>query len=215
MRNRSYAVLICTIIVLSFFAQCNYPIPVEVRVQYNPDDVRTIIPLKIGDRWTYRQILHDDILSTPPDTSTISREIMSYFDSSNVRYFFLLESSLNSLLTHTSFASVTPNRYSIYTGYYLGHPIFEYPILEAPVMRGTKWPRSPEEFGTVLMRIITTDTTLVTQGGTFKHVIHVQSAGSIPSDEYFIAPTVGVIFERHSFGEAYYTRELISRLYGN
>ena len=76
---------------------------------YSFHDLRTIIPLKVGASWTYRQISYQDI---PPfaETTSVTKKIISSIDSLSETY-YLVQETYNNNQKNRYFETVNANTY--------------------------------------------------------------------------------------------------------
>ncbi|MBI1802891.1 MAG: hypothetical protein HY033_00705 [Ignavibacteriae bacterium] len=162
-----------------------------------PQDIRQIIPMRVGTSWTYRDS-YFTCGGLPPcysGTGTITKRVVSHYESLSMEYyivtggFFSFYDGIDS-----SREIVTENEYSrnfIAPGITGPEEI----ILRAPIRSGTRW-ESP--WGDV--QIVNVDTTVAVPMGTFEHAIYVRGGPGGYLLEFFLVPGVGIVKEKYNGG---------------
>ena len=170
---------------------------------YPVDDLRTIIPLKLGASWTYREISTDT--NDVKDTAIIIERVIGEEDSLSQHY-YVMEQSRNGSLDFQYYETISADQYVRYA---LRPKI----LLQTPVERGSIWPVSFPRFRPAAsMEIMSADTSIRLIDRTYEHVIAIREfAGDYYAlGIYFIAPEIGIIHEVHDYSSFISRRELMS-----
>ena len=212
-------------ILACMFIRCNRDTELVIPVpQYEPpQDLRKIIPLKIGNRWEYTR---NGCAEANCETSMVSTEIIDTVSIDSVSHFLYQPTGTVPgpyyLSAYTE--RVDSNQYTRYLcGCGKSKPQNALSttnvwspsvLLKLPIKVGQKWqvPGLPLHVDTVTIGNV--DTTIVTDAGKFEHAIWVHSINSIYDNlyyEYFIVPGVGIVYSIDDGFFTYYVTYLTKK----
>ena len=201
---------IASLVSLTCFQQCT----LGTAPFYSLNDLTTVIPLKVGATWTYRQINYQDVGPPFEDTITVVKKIARSIDTLSSRYYAVEETSYykNSTFIGIYSETITTDQYTQWRGPKGEIPYFPEIVLELPLTTGNQWFFNGKDTTYGYVRIMNADTTIQTPSRVFEHtlfvkVIHVRV---FPIEEFFIAPGIGIVKELISSGFGGYSRELTS-----
>jgi hypothetical protein len=204
--------------------QCHNDTIVNPDTYVTPSNLMNIIPLKIGNVWTYRSVAYRIGGS---DTSTQVTQIVDTFSLDGKEYFVT-----NGEPPHLFGFGFTESRetldsaaYTMYLcrGWYgqltsssngeIQDEWYPFSILKTPLVRGNHWrcadwdSLSGMDFG--MVSIVNPDSTVEVQGTTYQHAIYVSLSSNTSGIQFVIVPGIGVVRQTTGILDSYTEKELI------
>ncbi|MBI5476993.1 MAG: hypothetical protein HY964_09705 [Ignavibacteriales bacterium] len=204
--------LISLPIVLIINFNCSDPVNI---VENKSDYLQSIIPLKVGYRWTYEGFVWADQIMK---SYLFDKTIIGYLDTLGSRYYLVEESLHDSVKSsYKYYERIDPNSYSTYSIGVNMEPILDRVILRSPIKIGNMWHwdklfsyeiDSTFIYGTIL----NSDTLIHIEQRKYEHSISIYLCNLGLKQKLIIAPKIGIISESETgdFGLTVYGRSLIS-----
>jgi len=209
-RRKCSWIVVCIMSLLCGMFACNI---LQPELYKPPNDLRQIIHLTKGDTMYYKYVWQT---SWSYDSTTIFRTVV---DSGTWRYIpYLFDSHTPRInpsfyrsqcyfgTNDCSFLEIRDS--SQYKRTFISSHDDAGTILKLPVRNGTRW-----HYGGDFYEIQDADTSIFLENRRYDHAIYVTSVNSVDSiaAEYFIAPRIGIVMEKHQTNDYYGKAELISK----
>jgi len=205
--------------------QCHKQLgPTEPLPYSPPNNLSKLVPLQVGNTWTYRRISWD---IGGADTTIDSIQIVDTVRISGKKYFVYNGTPAHLIEVGTGYLETLDSAdYSMYdcvgclnaTKSELPNELLAWlpvHILKTPLIRGKQWRAadwdSVSGYNYGIMTIVNPDTTITLPIGEFHHAILVDESSPIMDNAFVIVPGIGVVLQWVGFlPDTGYDRELIA-----